>query len=154
LYHWDTYRIEIQKDTDMILKILLSRDTNYRFVSLSICFVSNRKICILNRKILTFMLICASFFGEKGAIYCLEIIQKSKLCCLMKSLLNGGWCTSVNWRFEEWNSTAVLTEELIIYQAEGDCTDSLAFHIDIMERDVFRNQSKPSAHPTYPKKSM
>jgi hypothetical protein len=55
LYHWDTYRIEIQKDTNTILKILLSRDTKYRFVSLSICIVSNRKICIMNRKILTSM---------------------------------------------------------------------------------------------------
>jgi hypothetical protein len=55
LYRWDTYRIEIQKDTDTILKILLSRDTNYRFVSLSICIVSNRKIRILNHKILTSM---------------------------------------------------------------------------------------------------
>jgi hypothetical protein len=55
LYRWDTYRIEIQKDTDTILKILLSRDTKYRFVFLSICIISNRKICIVNRKILTFM---------------------------------------------------------------------------------------------------
>jgi hypothetical protein len=49
------YRIEIQKDTDTILKILLSRDTKYRFVSLSICIVSNRKIRIVNRKLLTSM---------------------------------------------------------------------------------------------------
>jgi hypothetical protein len=64
LYRWDTYRIEIQKDTNTILKILLSRDTKYRFVSLSICIVSNRKIRIVsnrkirivNRKILTSML--------------------------------------------------------------------------------------------------
>jgi hypothetical protein len=55
LYRFDTYRIEIQKDTDTILKILLSRDTKHRFVSLSICIVSNRKIRIVNRKILTFM---------------------------------------------------------------------------------------------------
>jgi hypothetical protein len=55
LYHWDTYRIEIQKDTDTILKILLSRDTKYRFVFLSICIVSNRKIRIVNHKILTSM---------------------------------------------------------------------------------------------------
>jgi hypothetical protein len=56
LYCWDMYRIEIQKDTDTILKILLSRDTKYRFVSLSICIVSNRKIRIVNRKILTSMI--------------------------------------------------------------------------------------------------
>jgi hypothetical protein len=53
LYRWDTYRIEIQKDTDAILKILLSRDTKYRFVFLSIFIVSNRKIHIVNRKMLT-----------------------------------------------------------------------------------------------------
>jgi hypothetical protein len=56
LYRSDTYRIEIQKDTDMILKILHSRDTKYKFVSLSICIVSNREIRIVNRKILTFMI--------------------------------------------------------------------------------------------------
>jgi hypothetical protein len=55
LYCWDTYRIEIQKDTNTILKILLFKDTKYRFVSLSICIVSNRKIRIVNRKILTSM---------------------------------------------------------------------------------------------------
>jgi hypothetical protein len=60
LYRWDTYRIEIQKDTDTILKILLSRDTKYRFVSLSICIVSNRKIRIENCKILTSMLLSIS----------------------------------------------------------------------------------------------
>jgi hypothetical protein len=54
LIRWDTYRIEIQKDTDMILKILLYRETKYRFVS-SICIISNRNIRIVNRKILTFM---------------------------------------------------------------------------------------------------
>jgi hypothetical protein len=45
-----------KKDTDTILKILLSRDTNYRFVSLSIYIVWNRKIRIVNRKILTSMM--------------------------------------------------------------------------------------------------
>jgi hypothetical protein len=55
LYRWDTYRIKMQKDTNTILKILLSRDTKYKFVSLSICIISNRKIRIVNRKILTSM---------------------------------------------------------------------------------------------------
>jgi hypothetical protein len=59
LHCWDTYRIEIQKDTDTVLKILLSRDTKYRFVSLSICIVSNYKIRIVNRKILTSMILPA-----------------------------------------------------------------------------------------------
>jgi hypothetical protein len=43
------------RDTNMILKILLSRDTKYRFVSLSICIASNCKIRIVNLKILTSM---------------------------------------------------------------------------------------------------
>jgi hypothetical protein len=64
LYRWDTYRIEIQKDTDTIFKILLSRDTKHRFVSLSICIVSNRKIRIVNRKILTSMF--DQFFNKEG----------------------------------------------------------------------------------------
>jgi hypothetical protein len=40
LYRWDTYRIEIQKDIYTILKILLSKDTKYIFVSLSICIIA------------------------------------------------------------------------------------------------------------------
>jgi ABC transporter transmembrane region len=53
LYHWDTYRIEIQKDTKMIIKIFLSRDIKYKFISLFIYIISNRKIHIVNNKILT-----------------------------------------------------------------------------------------------------
>jgi hypothetical protein len=72
LYRWDTYRIEIQKDTDTIFKILLSKDTKYRFVSLSICIVSNRNIRIVNRKILTSM-VPPLQLKHQISLVCLEI---------------------------------------------------------------------------------